>query len=445
MVRRRSGTGLAARAAGLFASVALALASFAPDARADDATDGRVRRLEEALERQARETERLRREFDAYRSDNPAHRLTQEQIGTAMETYLAATAAPGFTVAGPAPSRGIRWGGYVSLEFHDATDAPSYFDLHRLIFSAEGSITDRIDFRAELEIEHGGISDEIDGEIVVEQAEVIFRVCDSINPKFGWLLVPFGRFNLQHDDPINDFTARPFTGRFLVPTGFGQPGVGVEGARPFGAGHLLTYDVAFTNGYRDAFTADEGVREARHSRDENHGKQVWGRVAASWKTCFLDTLETGVSGTYGIYDDEDRNDITGWALDLLLRKGPFELKGEYIAYHYDRDSADPVDAIEGQSGLWLEAAWHFFPCAWRGCTQAYLTDTSLFTLAARYQWMDLDDAVDGATFEDDLEAWSVGLNYRVTERTVFRIDHTWFDSVNDGDRREWTASISTYF
>lgn len=420
---------------------------LARDARADGPapSEDRVKRLEEALERQAKETERLRQEFDAYRSANPAFRLTQDQIGAAVDSYLAASGAQGFAVDPVAASRGLRWGGYMSLEFHDASDEPSDFDLHRLVFSAEGSITDRIDFRAEVEFEGGGISDEFQGEVVVEQAEVIFRVCDWINPKFGWLLVPFGGYNGRHDDPINDFTDRPFTAKYLVPTGFGQPGIGVEGARPFGAGHVFSYDVALTNGFKDAFTADEGVGEARQNEDVNDGKQVWARLAAKWHTCFLDTLETGVSGTYGIYDEQDKNSITGWGLDFLLRKGAFELKGEYIGYHVERDSADPVGAIEGQSGLWVEAGWHFFPCAWRGCTQAYLTDTSLLTLCARYQWMDLDDHATGSTFEDDLQSWSVGLNYRVTERTVFRIDHTWYDSVHDGERTVWAASLSTYF
>ena len=443
--RRRPGRRATASAVGAVAAVAFLLA--ARPARADDAppSEDRVRRLEEALERQARETDRLRHDFEAYRSANPAGRPSQDQIGAAMESYVAASGPAGFAVEPAGPSHGLRWGGYMSLEFHDATNEPSDFDLHRLVFAAEGSISDGIDFRAEVEFEGGGISDEFQGEVVVEQAEVVFHVCEWINPKVGWLLVPFGGYNGRHDDPINDFTSRPFTATYLVPTGFGQPGIGVEGARPFGAGHVLSYDVALTNGFRDAFTADEGTGEARQNEDENHGKQVWARVAARWNTCVLDTLETGLSGTYGLYDTRDRNEITGWAVDWLLRKGPFELKGEYVSYHYDRDATDPADAIEGQSGLWVEAGWHFFPCAWRGCTAAYLTDTSLFTLCGRYQTMDLDDHVRGATFEDDLRAWSVGLDYRVTERTVFRVDHTWFDSIHDGDRREWTASLSTYF
>jgi hypothetical protein len=429
---------------------ALALAGFAwaAPAHADEsASDDRLRRLEEALRRQSEETERLRRDFDAYRAANPSGRTpSPDEVGAAVDAYLASTGAVDASVVATHGAGGIRWGGYLNLEFHAPSEGHSEFDLHRLILAADGPITDRIDFSCEIEFEHGGVSDEIDGEIVVEKAEVVFHACEDFEPKAGWLLIPFGRFNLYHDDPINDFTVRPFTARFLVPTGFGQPGIGVQGAKPFGAGHVLSYDVALTNGYRDAFTADEGVREARQGGDENEGKQLWGRVAVTWcATSFLDVLETELSGTWARYDAEGRNDLTGWAVDVLVRKGPFEAKGEYVAYDYERDDQDPADAIEGQSGAWVEAAWHFFPTFWCGCRSAFLTDTSLFTLAARWQWMDLDDHVTGATFEDDLAAWSLGLNWRVTERTVFRVDHTWFDAEGGDDETEWTASFSTYF
>jgi hypothetical protein len=402
-----------------------------------------MRRLEEALARQAEELGSLRKEVQRYRAES-APRLTQDEIQGALDTYLAAS-TPEVRPALASAARGLRWGGYVSLEYLDDTSGHNQFDLHRLILSAETAIADRIDFAMEIEIEHGGISDELHGEIVLEKAEVAFAVSDALNPKLGWLLVPFARFNQVHDDPINDFTIRPFTARFLVPTGFGQPGIGVFGAAPFGRGHVLSYDVALTNGFRDAFTPDEGVRAARQERDNNSGKQVWARAVAAWDThCVLDRLETGLSGTYGIYDDRDRNEITGWAVDFLLRKGPLEVKGEYIAYDYERDSADPPDAIEHQDGFWLEAAWHFFPGFLCGGCPPFIEDTSLFTLAVRWQRMDLDDHVRGATFEDDLEALSIGLNYRITERSVFRIDHTWFDAEEDDDERQWAASFSTY-
>jgi hypothetical protein len=59
--------------------------------------------------------------------------------------------------------------------------------------------------------------------------------------------------------------------------------------------------------------------------------------------------------------------------------------------------------------------------------------------------MDLDEGRRGTAFEDDLDAWSVGLAYRLTERSVFRIDHTWYDPAGRPEVREFTASFSTYF
>jgi hypothetical protein len=438
-------------------------------------------RLEERLRRQAEELDRLREEVEALRGRRapaappapaPAAPACAAPDPVAAVPAACTAAVPPVVAAGPHlpaaapvlrepwageattpaayPTRalggtGVAWGGYLSLEYVANSASDSYFDLHRLILAADAAIADRIDFSMEIEIEHGGISDEIEGEIVLEKAEVLFQVCDAIVPRLGWVLVPFGRYNLYHDDPINDFTVRPFTARYLVPTGFGQPGVGVAGAIPFGSGHVFSYDVALTNGYRDDFRADDGVRAARQARDENEGKQVWGRAAARWCTRCLDVLETGVSGTWARYDEENRNDLTGIAFDVLARWGPFEAKGEYVAYDYERDAEDPADAIEGQSALWLEAGWHFFPCAWRSCSGPFVGRTSLFTLAARWQWMDLDDHVDGAAFEDDVTAFSLGLGYRITERSVFRVDHTWFDAESEEDRRELTFSFSTYF
>lgn len=423
-----------------------AAASFAPGAVADDGPDDRIRRLEEALERQAAAMEGLRRDFDAYRREHPPGVApTDDEIRAAVGAYLASSGAAELRLDAAAPPHGLRFGGYFHWRFQDGSEDASYFDQHRVVLTADADITRCIDFEMELEIEHGGVSDEIEGEVVLEKAEVQAHLSDLFNPKVGWLLVPFGRYNLYHDDPINDLTNRPFTARYLVPTGFGQPGIGADGAAPFGCGHVFSYDVAVTNGYRDAFDAENGVRDARQAEDENEGKQVWGRLAVTWETGVLDHLETGLSGTYGLYDADDDEAITGFALDLLARKGPFELKAEYVAYHYERDAGAPPDAVEGQSALWLEAAWHFFPCAWRSCRSCLVEDTSLFTLVARWQTMDLDDDVTGASFNDDLSAWTAGLNYRVNERTVFRVDHTWYDAARDEDRTEWTVSVSTFF
>jgi|GEM_PF-350390 len=430
------------------AAVVLGAGLASGAARADDGTDDRIARLEALVRAQSEQMDRLRRDLDASRRDGGASRPTAEELQAAVGAYVREVHPDGVLVAPNdrvAPS-GLRWGGYFHWRFQDASDDNSFFDQHRLILQASADVTECLAFDMELEIEHGGVSDEIEGEVVLEKADLKLHLSDAFVPKVGWLLVPFGRYNLHHDDPLNDLTNRPFTARYLVPTGFGQPGLGAEGAAPFGCDHVFTYDVAVTNGFRDAFTADQGVREARQAEDDNDGKQVWGRFAATWNTGgVLDYLETGVSGTWGVYDDADEHEVVGYALDVLLRKGPFEAKAEWVAYDYERGAADPVDAVRGQSALWVEAAWHFLPCALRSCRTCLVQDTSLFTLVARWQTMDLDDRADGASFNDDVEATTVGLNYRITERTVLRVDHTWYDADRATDRTEWTLSVSTYF
>lgn len=421
---------------------------------AEDVPAETLRRLEAMLEQQAAELARLRAELADLRRRQDAPPPTPAATGpdpgpapTRQPQALVGGVPGSALAAAPALGDGVRWGGYLTLEYIDRTHKNSNFDLHRLVLQATAPISDCIDFTTEIELEHGGIGGEMDGDVKVEYAEVAFRLHDAFVPKVGALLIPFGRYNLYHDDPINDFTLRPWTARYFVPTGFGQPGIGAEGVVPVSSCARLLYNAAFTGGFEDDFTPSDGVRKARQSwrRDNNDQKQLWGRVALLAETAWLDSLELGACGTWGRYDKEGRNDLWGYGVDWMLRRGPFELRGEYLAYDIERDADDPADAVRGQQGVWAELAWHFFPCAWRSCRSCLVRDTSLFTLAARYQWMDLDDRRRGAAYNDDLQSAGLALNYRITERSVFRVDYAWIFAERATDEREFTFSFSTYF
>lgn len=343
---------------------------------------------------------------------------------------------------------GIRWGGYLTVEYVANSKKNSFIDLHRFILDAQAQITDCIDLKCEIEIEHGGVGGGgLDGEVEIEHMDVVFRMSDAFNPKVGALLIPMARFNKYHDDPWNDFTKRPWTARYLVPTGFSQPGIGVEGAFDTGNGSRLTYDFVVTHGYQDDFRASDGVRRARQSwrGDNNEAKQVWGRVAYLTNNRTFDFFEAGVSGTWTRFDDKGKNDLFGYAFDLTARKGPLELHVEYVRMNYDRNERDPIDSVRGQDAFWAELGYHFFPTPLCDCQACCLvTPTSHFTLAFRYQVMDLDDRMVGAHFNDDLTGYGVALNYRITESSLFRIDHTWLDARRDSDQRELTISFSSF-
>ena len=414
---------------------------LAHPAWAGEPEESRIDRLERLLDEQALQLENLRAELAAERRARAAELAPSPGAVEAPREALATS--PQLARRG---LEGLRWGGYATLEYRGSTRQNSFFDLHRLVLAMDGEVTDCVDVSAEFEFEHGGIGGPLDGDVKVEHLTVAWHITENFGIKLGAPLVPFGRYNLAHDDPGNDFTLRPWVARYMIPTGFGQPGVGVFGSCPVGCG-TLSYDVLLTNGFDDGFTNDGGVRGARGpwQRDNNESKQVWGRLAYTQAGGHFDYLEVGVSGTWSRYDDADDNDLLGFAADLLVRKGPFELQGEYYAYDLERDALDPADAVRSMDAWYLQLAYHFFPCAWRRGTNCVVQDTSLFTLALRYQTMDLDDSVRGASFNDDLEGWTVALNYRLHEGTVFRVDHQWLDPARSGGEREWSFSFSTDF
>ncbi|MDJ0520852.1 MAG: porin [Planctomycetota bacterium] len=425
------------------AGALIAAASGATTAMAEELPEDRIQRLERLLDEQARQVDEVRRELNATREAAAAPAALPSPA--TIEVPATSTAAP------PRLARtslaALRWGGYATLEYRGSTRKNSFFDLHRLVLSVDGEVTDCVDVSGEFEFEHGGIGGGgVDGEIKVEHFTVTWHVSETFGLKIGAPLVPFGRYNLVHDDPVNDFTLRPWVARYMVPTGFGQPGVGVFGSCPVGCG-VISYDVLLTNGFDDGFTNSSGVRGSRASwrHDNNESKQLWGRVAYAQSGGLFDYLEAGVSGTWARYDDADDNDLFGFAADLLLRKGPLELQSEYYVYDIERDALDPATAPRGMSAWYVQLAYHFFPTALCACKGCLVQDTSHFTLALRYQSMDLDDRIDGASFNDDLEGFGVALNYRLNEGTVVRVDHQWLEPENGSGEREWSFSFSTDF
>ncbi len=472
------------RVVAAFLLLAIAGSAGLPAARADD--ESRLDRLERLLEQQASQIEALRRELEAARRPSrPGPQAPPPQAAPPGTRPV----APGLAQPGPdtipvptpvpvppqaqapvgmpspqnigRPMRNLggaaqlsqsglgtmRWGGYVQLTYRGSTQKNSYFDLHRLVLMFDTQITQCVDASMEFEIEHGGIGGgDRDGDVKLEHFTVNWRLADEFNIKVGAPLVPFGRYNLFHDDPLNDFTLRPWVARYMVPTGYGQPGIGLFGSTQAGCG-TLSYDMLIGNGFDDGFTDSGGVRDARHSwkSDNNENKQVWGRLSYIEARRFFDYFEAGVSGTWGRYDDAGDNNLFGFAADVLIRKGPLELQAEYHGYDIERDAADPATAVRGQSAWFAQLAYHFFPCPWRRCTSCLVQDTSHFTLAARYQGMNLDDRVRGASFNDDLRGFTLGLNYRLNERTVFRLDHQWLEPEKASSEREWSFSFSSYF
>jgi hypothetical protein len=428
---------------------AAALAAAAVPALADE-KDDRIKKLED-------ETAELRRMIQEMKSGR-APEAEAAEIRAAVDAYLAKRAAggaPAATYAGPGgvsrPTGNVTLGGYFSTRYLDRESAhtkPSFVDM-RLVPQIHASVSPGIAFDAEIEWEHGGVSDEVDGEIVIEYAELSFRCSDEFKFKAGTLLVPFGAFNQSHDDPINELSSRPSVAFRIVPAAFAVPGIGVEGTWDLNPDTALTYDVILCNGLKDEFDGDEGSRAARglFEVDDNHDKTVFARTGFAPSFSLVDAMNVGVSGALGaVGAQSDR--LLGWGVDASAKRGPWEFKGEYDRFMIDRDDGVPRSvAVSGMHG-WYAQLLYRMTDPWVRSLPFAQKDASVAVLVRRDD-IDLNDHVHGWGPSDDERAWSLGVNYRPTSKTVVKLEYRRASSGAAGDigedRSLWVVEFATYF
>ena len=226
-----------------------------------------------------------------------------------------------------------------------------------------------------------------------------------------------------------------------------DPGVGFFGSFDLDP-WLVSYEIYVTNGFKglgdalaeNVITRDKGLRDARpHDnkvpgtgkyRDFNQNKAVTARLAVA---PFLG-LELGASGHSGTYDQGSDNDLTVYAVDGTISMGGvynvlFEGEGfvrdlffateivfEKARANIDRDAFATAAGVPGDFDGWFgEIRVHFLPAFLQSVFQ--VSDESTFTLVFRKEAVDTDG--------DRRDRKAVGLNYRPTEDTVFKVEFEW--------------------
>jgi hypothetical protein len=343
--------------------------------------------------------------------------------------------------------RGIAVGGYIDMELEVPEHGTSTFDQHRFIPFITGYVGDRVTVSAEIEFEHGGHikgaeDGDTDGEIKLEYAVVDYRFGQLANFRGGVVLSPLGRFNVLHDSPLNDLTARPVVSRQLIPSTLSESGMGLFGDFAAGEEGQFDYEAYFVNGFDEGIiSGDPGEEKLRlrsgrgsQKQDNNNDKSFVGRLGYSPTV----GAELGLSAHTGNYDDADRHRLTIAALDGKFTFGPVELQGEAALADVDVDRRAYPDLAEKQRGAYGQVNWHVLHDA--------LLKGSLYTLVARGDWMDYDADRDG----DSEDGLTLGLNFRPTEETVFKLDYNWRRVTPRGGERLDAAgrlffSVATYF
>jgi hypothetical protein len=459
--------------------------------------------LSDKIQRMEQELEEMKRELQAQKeAQQKAQAEQQEKEKQAQEKERQAKGAAAESGAGISYKdllERVKVGGYGSMRFEasDLENQKNSFVFRRFVLTTDANIAQRLRAYFEVEFERfrklevektvqpgdegltaeQAIETTNNSEISLEQAWLQYDIQSWLNLRAGGVLVPLGRYNINHDDNRWDLPRRTLVDRGVpvLPStvAWDEVGIGFLGDVALTDEALMSYQIYVMNGVSldsefesviEPGTPKTVVSEVQLSpstggfaSDVKDSKAVAGRVA------FSPALGSEVAGSwyYGQYTPDFLGDQYLWSLGLDGRSGygPFEIEAEGIFTRFDgtknvavqlaeaaRDqssvSSDPslenevefelAQLARNKYGYWIEMRYRFWP--------AFLTNTFLGRSFANPQLIGvfraeqawLDDLVQEIDFSNGvltafdttnrrIDRFTVGLAYRPVPLVVFQL------------------------
>ena len=407
--------------------------------------------------------------------------------------------------APPARAYGLgdfKLGGYGSTRFEasDLDRAGNTFTFRRFVLTGDATIGERLrsvveielERLTEVEVERGapseggrrGFSQSLEGsdgsEISLEQAWMQFTLTDALRFRAGMILVPLGRFNLNHDDNRWDLPRRSLVDRGVsvlpVKAAWSEVGMGFTGEIPAGQLGRVEYQVYVMNGVTldsslgtvarasGELETEVEIKPRRGTANVDLKRDKAGAFRLAWSPALGD--EIGASAYYGRYTPDFLPSEALWAvaLDGKTTLGRFELEGEYVLTRYEgitrvaRGFADAVaerelaagtpldvtvdfelaDLATTKHGYWLEGRYRFFPDALRGSIFGRKLENPQFVVVTRWEQAWMQGLVRDITFSGGqllhvtkenrwIDRATLGFAYRPVPLVVFQLalERTW--------------------
>ena len=159
-------------------------------------------------------------------------------------------------------------GGYGEAVYNNYSDSSkkNEADLKRFVIFLGHKFSDRVRLVSELEVEHAK-ADKDGGEVAMEQAYVEYGMTDTMNARYGLMLMPMGITNETHEPPTFYGVERNEVESRIIPSTWRELGIALQGEAAAG----LEYNVGISttpdaSKYKDA---SKGFRDMRGS-----GRQV---------------------------------------------------------------------------------------------------------------------------------------------------------------------------
>ena len=498
------------------AALAALVAGVTPVARGEELSD-KIDRLEGELREMKHELQRQKGAQAQQANEAEEQRAKQAQPDEPTEG--AAVQAADVPIYRTVLDR-VQLGGYGSTRFEasDLNDQKNSFVLRRFVLTTDANIAPRLRSYFELEFERfrkleveknlepdaGGLKAEQEieatnkSEIALEQAWLQYEIAEWLKFRGGAVLVPLGRFNLNHDDNRWDLPRRSLIDRGVpvLPTtsAWDEVGMGFVGDVPLTDLVTLNYELYAVNGV----SLDYNLEQIAQTRDPERDKVVYeielepttggfaqdvkdakalaGRVALS------PALGHEIAGSwyYGRYTPDFLANEDLWALGVDGRTayGPFELEGEFVFTRFEgthdvavslaetarddaAESADPgvetevefelADLAHNRYGYWLEARYRFWPEILNRTFLGKPFENPQLIAVFRPEQAWLDDLVDEAAFGGGqltsfersnrrIDRFTAGLAYRPVPLVVFQLAYEYTQT----DSGQSLASVTNY-
>lgn len=418
----------------------------------------------------------------------------------------------------------VKIGGYGSVRFetNSLKEQHNTFTFRRFVLTADAKPADPMRVYMELEFERftqielerkirpeaGGLKvvEAIEGsdgsEISLEQLWFQYDLYDWLKFRTGQVLVPLGRFNINHDDNRWNIARRSLVDRGVpvLPAKSAWPelGAGFLGNIPLGDMGKLSYEAYVINGV--ALDAEvEKIAQTRVPRRDKLELEVEFRPTRG--TAKLDTKDAKAVATriawspfvgqelagsfyYGRYTPDflANEQIYAFGIDGLTTIGPFEIEAEYVNTHFrnvDRvaksfarvvvdkesnisSSISPTFEAEvefelaslarNKHGFWVEGRYRFWPEFLTPTVFGKYFDNPALIAIVRGEQVWLNDLVREAQFAGgvltafeqenrQIHRITAGLAYRPTPLVVFQLAYEYTKT----DSGRSLAEVTNFF